>query len=252
VAFAAGASPTPESSHSIMSKNARIASDIAFTPTVKAIQARRGSRPAYARMEEGQGWNTAITPELAEFIAAQSSVFLGTANAAGQPYIQHRGGPPGFLRVLDEQTIAFADLRGNRQFITQGNLAENPKAHLFLIDYANRQRIKLWGEARIVEDDAALLADLMPKDGKSRGEQVLEFRVLAWDANCPKHIPQRFDALDMARVLEQRDQRIAELESKIAQLLDDRAIHKAMQRSVPLPRPGAGGTSGPGPTSKAR
>jgi predicted pyridoxine 5'-phosphate oxidase superfamily flavin-nucleotide-binding protein len=211
-----------------MSKNARIASDIAFTPTVKAIQARRGSRAAYARMEEGQGWNTAITTELAEFIAAQTSVFLGTANAAGQPYIQHRGGPPGFLRVLDEQTIAFADLRGNRQFITHGNLAENPKAHLFLIDYANRQRIKIWGEARVVEDDVALLADLMPKDGKSRGEQVIEFRVLAWDANCPKHIPQRFDASDMARVLEQRDQRIAELESKIAQLLDDRAIHKAM------------------------
>jgi predicted pyridoxine 5'-phosphate oxidase superfamily flavin-nucleotide-binding protein len=235
-----------------MSKNSRIASDIAFTPAVKAIQARRGSRAAYVRMEEGQGWNTTITPELAEFIAVQSSVFLGTANAAGQPYIQHRGGPPGFLRVLDEQTIAFADLRGNRQFITQGNLAENPKAHLFLIDYANRQRIKLWGEARIVEDDAALLASLMPKDGKSRGEQSLIFRVLAWDANCPKHIPQRFDTTDIARALEQRDQRIAELEEKIAQLLDDRATDKAMQRSGPSPHPGTGGTSGPSPTSKAR
>ncbi len=201
-----------------MSKSLSIASDIAFTPTVKAIQTRKGSRSAYLRMEEGHGWNTVITPELAAFIAAQSSVFLGTANAAGQPYIQHRGGPPGFLRVLDEQTIAFADLRGNRQFITQGNLAENPKAHLFLIDYANRQRIKLWGEARIVEDDATLLADLMPKDGKYRGEQVLEFRVLAWDANCPKYIPQRFDAADIARELEERDRRIAELESEIVRL----------------------------------
>ena len=208
-----------------MSKNARIASDIAFTPTVKAIQARKGSRSAYARMEGGRGWNTTITPELAAFVVAQTSVFLGTANAAGQPYIQHRGGPPGFLRVLDEHTIAFADLRGNRQFITQGNLAENPKAHLFLIDYANRQRIKLWGEARIVEDDAALLADLMPSDGKARGEQVLIFRVLAWDANCPKHIPQRFDALDVARVLEQRDRRIAELEAEVRRLLDLRAQH---------------------------
>jgi hypothetical protein len=198
-----------------MSKNSRIASDIAFTPAVKAIQARRGSRAAYARMEEGEGWNTTITPELAEFIAAQTSVFLGTANAAGQPYIQHRGGPPGFLRVLDEQTIAFADLRGNRQFITQGNLAENPKAHLFLIDYAHQQRIKVWGEAHIVEDDAALLAILMPKDGKPRGEQILVFRVLAWDANCPKHIPQRFDAADIARALEERDQRIAELEAQV-------------------------------------
>jgi predicted pyridoxine 5'-phosphate oxidase superfamily flavin-nucleotide-binding protein len=208
-----------------MSKNSRIASDIAFTPTVKAIQARRGSRAAYARMEEGQGWNTTITPELAEFIAAQSSVFLGTANAAGQPYIQHRGGPPGLLRVLDEHTIAFAELRGNRQFITQGNLAENPKAHLFLIDYSTRQRIKLWGEARIVEDDAALLAELMPEDGKSRGEQLLIFRVLAWDTNCPKHIPQRFEAVDMSRALEQRDRRIAELKAEVRRLLNPRAQH---------------------------
>jgi len=235
-----------------MSNIPRIASDIAFTSTVKAIQARRGSRAAYARMEEGEGWNTTITPELAEFIAAQTSVFLGTANATGQPYIQHRGGPPGFLRVLDEQTIAFADLRGNRQFITQGNLAENPKAHLFLIDYAHRQRIKVWGEAHVVEDDAAMPAVLMPKDGKLRGEQILVFRVLAWDANCPKHIPRRFDATDIARALEQRDQRIAELESKIARLLDDRATHKAMQRSGPSPHTGTGGTSGPSPATGAR
>lgn len=208
-----------------MSNIARTASDIAFTPAVKAIQARRDSRAAYARMEQGKGWKTTITPELAEFIAAQSSVFLGTANAAGQPYIQHRGGPPGFLRVLDERTIAFADLRGNRQFITQGNLAENPKAHLFLIDYANRQRIKVWGEAHIVEDDAALLALLVPKDGKSRGEQVLVFRVLAWDANCPQHIPQRFDAADISRALEQRDQRIAELEAEVRRLVNTGAQH---------------------------
>lgn len=212
-----------------MPKKSPIASDIAFTPAVKAIQARKGSRAAYARMEEGQGWNTTITPELAAFIVAQSSVFLGTANATGQPYIQHRGGPPGFLRVLDERTIAFADLRGNRQFITQGNLAENPKAHLFLIDYASRRRVKLWGEARIIEDDAARLADLTPKDGKSRGEQILEFRVLAWDANCPKYIPQRFDAVDITQVLKQRDQRIAELESRIAQLLNDKAHRTAVQ-----------------------
>ena len=196
----------------------RAASDIAFTPAVKAIQARKGSRRAYARMEEGDGWSTTITPDLAQFIAAQTSVFLATANADGQPYIQHRGGPPGFLRVRDERTIAFADLRGNRQFITQGNLAENPRAHLFLIDYAHRRRIKLWGEARIVENDAALLAELMPEDGKARGEQVLEFRVLAWDANCPQHIPQRFEAADVARALEERDRRIALLEAEVARL----------------------------------
>jgi predicted pyridoxine 5'-phosphate oxidase superfamily flavin-nucleotide-binding protein len=225
VALAAGNSSTPDSAGPPMSKNSHIASDIAFTPAVKAIQVRRGSRAAYARMEEGHGWHTTIASELAAFIAAQTSVFLGTANAAGQPYIQHRGGPPGFLRVLDEHTIAFAELRGNRQFITQGNLAENPKAHLFLIDYANRQRIKLWGKARVVDDDTSLLVDLMPKNGEARGGQVIEFQVLAWDANCPKHIPQRFDALDIARVLEERDQRIAELETEIRRLLKLRTQH---------------------------
>jgi predicted pyridoxine 5'-phosphate oxidase superfamily flavin-nucleotide-binding protein len=169
-------------------------SDVAFTPAVKAIQARKGSRRAYARMETGPGWQTAITPELAAFIQAQVSVFLGTANADGQPYIQHRGGPPGFLHVLDEHTIAFADFKGNRQFITQGNLGENPKAHLFLIDYAERHRVKVWGEARIVEDDPELLARLMPKGYEARGEQVLIFHVKAWDTNCSQHIPQRFEA----------------------------------------------------------
>ena len=201
-----------------MTQALRIASDIAFTPTVKAIQARKGSRHAYARMEEGNGWGTTITPDLAAFIGEQTSVFLGTANAAGQPYIQHRGGPPGFLHVLDEATIAFADFRGNRQFITQGNLAENPQAHLFLIDYAHRRRVKLWGAARVVENDAALLAKLMPPDYKSRGEQVILFEVAAWDANCPQHIPQRFEAADVERLLAQRDQRIAELEKKLADL----------------------------------
>ena len=145
------------------------ASDVAFTPAVKAVQARKGSRKGYARMEEGRPWQTTITPDLAAFIEAQISVFLATANAKGQPYIQHRGGPKGFLRVLDEKTIAFADFAGNRQFITQGNLSENPKAYLFLIDYAQRRRVKIWGEARIVEADAELTARLMPKDYKERG-----------------------------------------------------------------------------------
>lgn len=170
------------------------------------------------------GWKKAAAgtrrspPDLADFIAAQTSVFLGTVNAAGQPYIQHRGGPPGFLRVRDGKTIAFADFRGNRQFVTQGNLAENPRAFLFLIDYAHRQRVKIWGEARVVEDDPALLAELMPPDYKSRGEQVIMFRVDTWDANCPQHIPQRFEAADVARMLDERERRIAELESEIARL----------------------------------
>src|SRR5512132_1441014 len=125
-------------------------SDVAFTPSVKAVQSRKGARRAYARMEDRGAWQTGITPDLAEFIEAQTSVFLATVNPEGQPYIQHRGGPAGFLRVLDDKTIGFVDFTGNRQYITQGNLADNPKAHLFLIDYAHRQRIKIWGEARVV------------------------------------------------------------------------------------------------------
>src|SRR5574340_561532 len=190
-----------------MTNGSRIASDIAFTPTVKAIQACKGSRAAYAKMEEKGGWNMTITPDLAAFIAEQTSVFLGTANAAAQPYIQHRGGPPGFLHMPDDKTIAFADFRGNRQFITQGNLAENPKAHLFLIDYSRRQRVKIWGTARVVEDDPVLLADLMPPNYKARGEQVILFQIDAWNANCSQHIPQRFEAADIAGLLDQRDRR---------------------------------------------
>jgi predicted pyridoxine 5'-phosphate oxidase superfamily flavin-nucleotide-binding protein len=194
------------------------ASDVAFTPSVKSVQERKGSRPAYARMEQRGGWQSRITPDLAQFIAAQTSVFLATVNADGQPYIQHRGGPPGFLRVVDEKTIAFADLAGNRQYITQGNLADNPKVHLFLIDYAHRQRVKIWGEARVVEGDGALIEKLMPEGYRARPEQALLIKVTAWDANCPQHIPQRFEASDVAAALAERDRRIEALEAEIKRL----------------------------------
>jgi uncharacterized protein len=193
-------------------------SDVAFTPSVKSVQTRKGSREAYARVEERGGWEAHITPDLAEFIAAQTSVFLATVNAEGQPYIQHRGGPPGFLLVLDDKTIAFADFAGNRQYITQGNLADNPKVHLFLIDYAHRQRVKIWGEARVVEGDAKLIAQLMPEGYRARPEQVILLTVSAWNANCPQHIPQRLEAADVAKALAQRDQRIAALEAEIERL----------------------------------
>jgi uncharacterized protein len=193
-------------------------SDVAFTATVKAIQARKGSRASYGRVEEKGGWETRITPDLAGFIESQTSAFLATVNAQGQPYIQHRGGPAGFLRVLDDQTIGFADFAGNRQYITQGNLADNPKAHLFLIDYAHRQRIKIWGEARVVENDDALTARLMPQGYKARPEQVILFTVSAWDANCPQHIPQRFEAADVATALLERDRRIEALEAEVKRL----------------------------------
>ncbi|MDB5634428.1 MAG: hypothetical protein JWR49_3283 [Tardiphaga sp.] len=193
-------------------------SDVAFTPVVKEIQARKGSRHAYARVEENGGWRTEVDDNLTAFLAEANSMFLATASADGQPYIQHRGGPKGFIRILDKQTLAFADYSGNRQYITQGNLAENPKANIFLVDYAHRRRVKIWGEARVVEDDPALLTSLMPAGYKARPEQVILFKIAAWDTNCPQHIPQKFDAADVAAALASRDERIAELEAELAAL----------------------------------
>lgn len=193
-------------------------SDIAFSPTVKAIQTRKGSRHGYARMEQAGSWESSITPELREFIALQTSFYMATVNTDGQPYIQHRGGPAGFLRVLDEHTLAFVDYAGNKQFISQGNLSENSKAHLFLMDYAYRQRIKIWGDAKVVEGDDELIAKLMPADYQAKPEQVIIFTVTAWDANCPQHIPVRFDAVKVKETLDARDQRIRELEAELAHL----------------------------------
>ncbi len=191
------------------------ASDVAFSPSVKAVQMRRGSRAGYARMEEKGGWSDRITPELAAFIAARDSFYLGTASADGQPYIQHRGGPKGFLRVLDERTLGLADYRGNRQYITTGNLAENDRAFLFLMDYANRRRLKIWGRARVVEDDPALLARLMPADAAARPEQAILISVEAWDVNCPQHITRRFTEAEVEQLVAPLRQRIGELEARL-------------------------------------
>ena len=192
-------------------------SDIVFTPSVKAQQQAHGSRHAYARMEQGRGFRTAIDDDMRGFIEAQTTLFLATANLDGQPYIQHRGGPPGFLHVLDEHTIAFADFTGNRQFVSTGNLADNPKAQLFLMDYAHRQRLKIWGEAR-VETDPALVERLMPAGYKARAEQAIVFTVKAWDANCPQHIPQLIPVDEVIPAIAERDRRIDELEKELAVL----------------------------------
>src|SRR5262245_26257778 len=193
---------------------ARPTTDVAFTPSVKALQERLGSRGAYARLEARGGWQSAITPELAAFIAARDSFYLATASAGAQPYIQHRGGPKGFLRVLDERTLAFADYAGNRQYITAGNLAENPRAFIFLMDYSTRSRIKLWGTARTVEDDPSLLGLLAPAGGTPRVERAIVFAVAAWDANCHQHIPVKHDEEEVAALRA----RIAELERENAGL----------------------------------
>jgi predicted pyridoxine 5'-phosphate oxidase superfamily flavin-nucleotide-binding protein len=187
--------------------------DLAFSLAVKAVQTRRGSREGYARTEAKGSTATAIDANLAAFIGEQRSFYLATASRDGQPYIQHRGGPPGFLNVLDEKTLAFADFSGNRQYITTGNLAENPRAMIFLMDYRNRRRLKIWGTARVVEDDPELIARLFPDGYRARAEAAILFTVEAWDVNCPQHIPQMFFADDVAGAVAELKERIAELET---------------------------------------
>jgi uncharacterized protein len=194
-------------------------SDIAFTPAVKAVQARNGSRPQYARAERGRAWQSTVTPDLEEFLAGLDMFYLGTATADGQPYIQYRGGPPGFLKVLDNRTLGFADFGGNRQYLTVGNLSENPKAFLFLMDYATRQRVKVWGTAKVVEDDPALLDRLRDPEYPGKVERAVVFTVEAWDVNCPQHIHKRFSQAQVAPVIEQLQPKVADLEARLAQAL---------------------------------
>jgi len=195
-------------------------SDVAFSDAVKAEQARRGSRTGYARMAEKQDWRDRVTPDLAAFLAERDSFYLATASATGQPYIQHRGGPKGFLKVLDDQTLGFADFGGNKQYITLGNLSENDRAHIFLMDYAGRQRVKLWGRARVVEDDPDLLGRLADPGADGRPERVILFDIAAWDINCPQHITPRYSEDLIALAVDKLRQRIAELETEVARLKD--------------------------------
>ena len=193
-------------------------SDVAFTATVKAVQAARGSRDTYARMEAQGGFETGVTPALEAFLAGIETAYLATANADGQPYAQHRGGPPGFIRKLGPNLLGFADYAGNRQYITTGNLAENSKAFLFLMDYARARRVKLWGHARMT-DDAGIIAQLMPENYHARPEQAVLFEVSAWDRNCPQHIPRLVKLADAAAMIAERDARIAALEAQLKALM---------------------------------
>jgi predicted pyridoxine 5'-phosphate oxidase superfamily flavin-nucleotide-binding protein len=192
-------------------------SDVAFSPSVKAQQEKRGSRAAYARVEQGDGWPSAVTPDLAQFIAGMTSFYLATTSADGQPYVQHRGGPAGFLKVLDETTLGFADYGGNRQYITLGNLAENPKAFIFLMDYARRIRVKLWGTAHVDETDDALLARLS-KGSRAAPQRAIVFKLAAWDRNCPQHIPQLVPIEAVQEMASDYDAKIAALEAEVARL----------------------------------
>ena len=190
-------------------------SDIAFTPSVKAFQEKNGSRRSYERMEQMSGWQSAITPQLVDFLSTMDSFYLGTSNTEGQPYIQHRGGPTGFLKVLDEKRLAFADFSGNRQYISTGNLSENDKAFIFLMDYPNRTRIKIWGTAKVVTAEKELLDSLADPSYQAKIERAIVFTIEAWDANCPQHIQPRFTQQQIQNITDPLNQKIAKLEAII-------------------------------------
>jgi predicted pyridoxine 5'-phosphate oxidase superfamily flavin-nucleotide-binding protein len=191
--------------------------DIVFTPAAQREQAERGSARAYTGKKD-DGFPDRVTPELAAFIAEQDTAFLGSATADGAPYIQHRGGPKGFIKVLDEKTLGFADYRGNRQYITLGNLSENDRAFLFLIDFSRRQRIKLWGRARVVEHEDGLVERLFDHGYKARPERVILFTIEAWNANCSQHITARLSEPEIEGLFATVQERVAVLEAENARL----------------------------------
>ena len=205
-------------------------SDLVFPPAVRRAQAERGTAQAYARKIE-QGFPDTVTPELAAFIAEQDTAFLATASADGAPYIQHRGGPKGFIKVLDEKTLGFADYRGNRQYITLGNLSENDRAYLFLIDFSRRQRIKLWGRARVIENDDALIETLFDHGYKAKPERVILFTIEAWNENCSQHITARLSEAEIEHLLGTVQERYTALQAENARL---RAL-LAERQAGPLP-----------------
>jgi predicted pyridoxine 5'-phosphate oxidase superfamily flavin-nucleotide-binding protein len=198
-----------------------------FTPATQKAQAERGSAKAYER-RLAEGFPDKVTPELAAFIAEQDTVFLATATADGAPYIQHRGGPKGFLQVVDERTLGFADYRGNRQYITLANLSENDRAYLFLLDPARKQRIKLWGRARVVENDPELIEKLFDAGYKAKPERAILFTIEAWDVNCSQHIVARFTEAELEEAFTKVQTKIAELEAENARL---RAAIAAQEQS---------------------
>ena len=193
-----------------------VITDVAFSPAIKALQTKHGSRDAYEKMDMKGGWKNAVTDQLADFLAERDSFYFGTASADGQPYIQHRGGKAGFLKVFDEGTLAFPDFGGNRQYISTGNLSENGKAYIFLMDYANRYRIKIWGRAEVIEDDPVLIARVTDPDDKQVPERVIVFHISAWDRNCPAYITPRYDENQLAETLAPVQARIKELEAENA------------------------------------
>jgi len=186
---------------------------IAFTPAVKAMQEKMGSRENYDRFVANGVDNNTVTPDVAQFIASMEGFYIGTVTSNGYPYIQFRGGKAGFLKVLDEKTLGFADYRGNVQYISVGNLSENDKAFLFLMDYRNRRRLKILGRARIIEDDPAILAQVQDLGYAAKVERAIVFTIEGYDWNCPQHIPIRYSQAEV----EAMQARINELENLLAE-----------------------------------
>lgn len=192
--------------------------DVMFSASVKAEQKRLGSRVLF----EDREWKTGITDDLRQFLAVIDTCFLATADAAGRPYVQHRGGPPGFIKTIGPHTLAFADFAGNRQYITLGHLAENDRAHLFLLHFATRQRVKLWGRARVVEGDVALMERLVDPAYKAKPQRAIVFAIEAWDVNCQQHITARYSEAEIAPAVDRLGARIRELEEEVARLKRER------------------------------
>ena len=188
-----------------------------FTPAARQAQAERGAAEACER-RIAEGFPDRVTPELAAFIAEQDTAFLATATADGAPYLQHRGGPRGFIKVIDDRTLGFADYRGNRHYITLANLSENDRAFLFLLDPARRQRIKLWGRARVIENDPALVERLFEEGYKARPERAILFTIEAWDVNCSSHIVTRFTEAEIEQAFATVQAKITELQTENARL----------------------------------
>ncbi|GGY85661.1 pyridoxamine 5'-phosphate oxidase family protein [Streptomyces nitrosporeus] len=193
-----------------------------FTPPVQAHQEEQGSRRNYAAMAEGPAEADRLTPSEAAFIARAESFYLATTGSSGWPYVQHRGGPPGFLRVVDDRTLGFADYRGNKQYITTGNLDTDDRVSLLLMDYPARRRLKILGRARTGTPDRwpASAGPLVPEGYRAVPERVLLITVEAYDWNCPQHIQPRYTVAELEEALKPVRERIAELERENARLLE--------------------------------
>ncbi len=192
--------------------------EIAFTDTVRRIQEAQGSRRSYARFDGDAAINATLGPNEAGFIAARDSFYMASVGETGWPYVQHRGGPIGFVRVLDERTLGFADFRGNRQYVSVGNLTHDARVALIFMDYANQTRLKLLGRVKLVGlDDTQILSRLTSLDYRARVERGFVVDVAGYDWNCPQHITPRYTLPEIEAANAGLRQRIAELEAELGE-----------------------------------